>query len=97
MWQSSVQPSIICLFELVHLNDLLFDELVNEIVKEVDIKDALKSSIFVIQKATTPKNGVDFRQGSLSAIKSSLATSYNVWRRRATLQLNCRKIYTLTH
>ena len=39
---NNVQPSIICLFELVHLNNLLFDELVDEVVKEVDIKDALK-------------------------------------------------------
>ena len=41
-----------------------------------------KSSIFVVQKATEPKNGVEFRQGSIGTIGSSLATSYDVWRRR---------------
>ena len=40
--------SIICLFELVHLNDLLFDELVDDVVKEVNVKEALKLPIFVI-------------------------------------------------
>ena len=88
MWHSSVQPSIICLFELVHLNNLLFDELVDEVVKEVNIKDALKSSIFVVQKAAAPKNGVEFCQGFIGAIRSSLATSYDVWRRRATSPKN---------
>ena len=42
----------------------------------------LKLSIFVVQKASAPKNGVEIRQGSISAIRSSLATSYDVWRRR---------------
>lgn len=41
-----------------------------------------KSSIFVVQKPTAPKNGVKFRQGSIGTIRSSLATSYDVWRRR---------------
>ena len=41
-----------------------------------------KSSIFVEQKATAPKNGVEFRQGSIGTIRSSLATSYDVWQRR---------------
>ena len=72
--------SIICLFdmihlnylhylslELVHLNDLLFDEWVYHVVKE-----ALKSSIFVIQKAAAQKTGVEFRQGSIGTIGSSL-------------------------
>ena len=54
--------------------------------KMVDIKEVLKSSIFVVQKATAPKSGVEFRQGSIGAIRSSLATSYDVWRRRATSQ-----------
>ena len=66
--------SIIYLFELVHLNDL-FDEYVANVVKEVNVKEALKSSIFVVQKATTPKNGVEFCQGSIGAIRSSLAPS----------------------
>ena len=38
----------ICLFELVHLNDLLFDEWVDHVVKEVNVKEALKLPIFVI-------------------------------------------------
>ena len=41
-----------------------------------------KLSIFVIQKATAPKNGVEFRQGSIGTIMSILATSYDVWRHR---------------
>ena len=60
----------------------LFDELVDNVVKEVNIKEALKSSNLVVQNATAPKNGVEFRQGSTGTIRSSLATSYNVWRRR---------------
>ena len=71
--------SINILFELVHINDVFRDD----IVEEVDIKEVLKSSIFVVQKATAPKIGVEFRQGSIGAIRSSLATSYGVWRRRA--------------
>ena len=59
VWQSSAQPSIICLFELVHLNYLLFDEQVYDVVEEVDVKEALKSSIFFVQKAVAPKNGVE--------------------------------------
>ena len=47
--------SIIYLFILVHLNDLLFDEL-NDVVKEVNVKEALKSSILVVKKAAAPKN-----------------------------------------
>ena len=43
----------------------------------------LKSSISVVQKATAPKSGVEFRQGSIGTIRVSLATSYDVWRRRA--------------
>ena len=74
--------SIICLFELVHLNDLLFDEWVDHVVKE-----ALKSSIFVAQKAAAPKSGLEFRQGANGTIRSSLATSYDVARRRATLHM----------
>ena len=48
--------SIICFFELVHLNDLLFNELVDGVVKEVNVKEALKSSILVVQKVVAPKN-----------------------------------------
>ena len=71
--------SIIFLFELVHLNNLFCD-----IVEEVDVKGVLKSSLFVVQKATAPKNGVEFRQRSIGAIRNSLATSYDAVRRRAT-------------
>ena len=45
-----------------------------------------KSSIFIVQKAAAPKNGVEFRQGSNGTITSGLATSYDVWRRRAMSQ-----------
>ena len=41
-----------------------------------------KSSIFVVEKATAPNNRVEFRQGSIGTIRSSLATSYDVWQRR---------------
>ena len=75
--------SIICPFELAHLNDLLFDELFDHVIKEVNVKEALKSSIFVVQKAAAPKNGVEFCQGSNGTIRSSLATSCDVLRRRA--------------
>ena len=44
--------SIIFLFELVHLNGLFCDEKVDDIVDEVEVKGVLKSSIFVVQKAT---------------------------------------------
>ena len=80
MWHSSV----ICVFELVYLIDLLCDEYVDDIVKEVDVKGVLKSSIFVIQKATASKTGVQFCQRSIGAIRSSLATSYDAVRRSAT-------------
>ena len=76
MWYTSV-TSIICLVELVHLNDLLFDEWVDHVVKEVNVKEASKLPFFVIQKAAAPKNGVEFCQGSNGTIRSSLATSCN--------------------
>ena len=41
----------------------------------------IKSPIFAVQKAIAPKNGVEFRQGSICAIRSSLPTSCDVWRR----------------
>ena len=56
-------------------------------MEEVDVKGLLKSSIFVVQKATAPKNGVEFRHGSNGTIKSSLAMSYDVWRLRAMSQV----------
>ena len=109
MWQSSAQTSIICLFELVHvndlhyfsklvhLNDLLFNEKVHDVVEEVNVKEALKSSIFDVQKAAAPKNIVEFRQSSIGTIRSSLATSYDVWRRRATSLLLWSENWPLTN
>ena len=58
--------SIICLFKLGHPNDL-----------NGDVKEALKSSIFVVQKAAAPKTGVEFHQGSIGIIRSSLATPWD--------------------
>ena len=46
--------SIICLFELVHLNGLLFDEWVDHVVKELNVEEALKLSTFIVQKAAAP-------------------------------------------
>ena len=40
--------------------------------------------IFVIQYATAPKYVVEFCQGSIGTIRSSLATWYNVWQCRVT-------------
>ena len=56
--------------------------LLNHFVKELNVKEVLKSPIFVVQKAAAPKNGV-VRQGSNGTIRSSLATSCDVSRRRA--------------
>ena len=36
-------------------------------------------SIFVLQCAAAPKNGVKFRQGTIGVIKSILATLYDIW------------------
>ena len=44
----------------------------------------LKSPIFVKQRAAAPKNGVEFCQKFLRAIRLSVATSYNDMRRGAT-------------
>ena len=54
-------------FDLDHLYDL-----------NGDVKEALKSSIFVVQKADAPKNGIDFCQSSVGTIRSSLAMSPDV-------------------
>ena len=66
--------SIIFLLKLVYFSDLLFDEYIDDVVEEVNAKEALKSSVFVVQKAAAPKTGVEFRQGSNGTIRSSLAT-----------------------
>ena len=55
----------------------------NHVVKELNVEEVLKSSIFVVQKDAAPKNGVKFRQGSNGSIRSSLAESCEVSRRRA--------------
>ena len=57
--------------------------LLNHVVKELNVEEVLKSPFFVVQKAAAPKNGVEFRQGSNGSIRSSLATSCEVSRRRA--------------
>ena len=40
------------------LNGLLFDEWVDHVVKELNVEEVLKLAIFIVQKATAPKNGV---------------------------------------
>ena len=40
------------------LGDL--NDLIDDVVVEVDVKEALKSSIFIIQKAAAPKSEVEF-------------------------------------
>ena len=55
-----------------------FNDLNDDVVVEVDVEEALKSSIFIVQKAAAPKSGVEFRQDSIGTIRSSLATSYDV-------------------
>ena len=42
-------------------------------------KGAIKSSIFVVQKAAAPKNGVEFRQIPIGDIRCNLAMSHDVW------------------
>ena len=58
--------------DLGHLN--YFND---NVVAEVDVKEALKLSIFIVQKAAAPKSGVEFRQDSIGTIRSCLATSYD--------------------
>ena len=50
-------------------------------VKKVGVKEGLKSSIFVIQKAAVPKIGVEFYKGSIGTIRNSLAMSCDVAQR----------------
>ena len=57
--------SIIFLFDLVHPYDLFCDGYVDDIIKEVDVKGVLKSSIFVVQKATAPNLGQNFARDLL--------------------------------
>ena len=56
--------------DLGDLNDLNDD-----VVVEVDVKEALKLSILIVQKAVAPKSGIEFCQGSIGTIRSRLAMS----------------------
>ena len=49
--------STICHFDKVNLNNLLFDERVDNVFKELNLEEGLKSSILVVQKAAAPKLG----------------------------------------
>ena len=54
--------------------------LLNHVAKELNVEEVLKSPSFVVQKAAAPKNGVEFRQGSIDTIRSRLARSYDeIW------------------
>ena len=67
----------------VPLSWYFLNGLLNHVIKELNVEEVLKSSIFVVQKAAAPKNGVEFRQGSIGTIRSSVATSCDLARRRA--------------
>ena len=58
------------------------------VIIEVDVTEDLEPLIFVVQMAAAPKIGVEFRQRPIGAIRCSLATSYDVWRRHATSPKN---------
>ena len=75
----------------------IFNDITSEILKQAQLrlcklglgtlfKGAIKSSIFVVQKAAAPKNGVEFRQRPIGDIRRSLATSHVVWRRRPKIK-----------
>ena len=77
--------------DLGDLNDLNDD-----VVVEVDVKEALKSSIFIVQKAAAPKSGVEFRQDSIGTIRNSLFTSCDVARGwRVTFDQSEKIVYTI--
>ena len=64
--------------DLGDLNDLNDD-----VVVEVDVKEALKSSIFIVQKAAAPKSGVEFRQssnGTTSSLRKNLVLKRFLYR-----------------
>ena len=67
----------------VPLSWYFLNGLLNHVIKELNVEEVLKSPIFVVQKAAAPKNGVEFRQGSIGTIRSSIAMSFDVPRRRA--------------
>ena len=51
------------------------NDLNDDVVVEVDVEEALKSSMFIVQKAAAPKSGVEFHQDFIGTIRNSLATS----------------------
>ena len=57
-WPQWRHRSMSTTLDLGHLNDLNDD-----VVIEVDIKEALKSSIFIVQKAAAPKSGEQNKKG----------------------------------
>ena len=78
--------------DLGDLNDLNDD-----VGVEVDVKEALKSSIFIVQKAAAPKSGVEFRQDSIGTIRNRLATSCDVARGwRVTFDQSEKIVYTIS-
>ena len=82
--KNRISLSIVQKSAAVPLSWSFLNGLLNHVVKELNVDEVLKSPIFVVQKAAAPKSGAEFRQGSIGAIRSSLATSYDAWRRRAT-------------
>ena len=54
----------------------------DDVVVEVDVEEALKSSIFIVQKAAAPKSGVEFRQDSIGTIRNSLSFFLSLFVRR---------------
>ena len=73
--------SIICLFKLVYLNDLLFDEWVDHVVKELNVEEALKSSILVVQNAAPVPPSWSFLNGLL----------FNEWVDHVVKELNVKE------
>ena len=59
--------------------------------------NVLKLSIFVAQSLALHQNGEEFRQLSIEDIRISLATFYDVVRRRAVLLKNWLTTHPLTH
>ena len=87
---------------------IFLNEYIDDVVEEVNAKEALKSSIFVVQKAAATKTGVESRQSSIGTIRRSLATWYYIWKRQAMsltfsqseaeeLSQNCRQNHRQSH
>ena len=53
----------------VPLSCSFINGLLNHVIKELNVEEVLKSPFFVVQKAAAPKNGVEFRQKSIGAIR----------------------------